>query len=88
MSVHIQATLFCTDCPNSTWEYVEGQTPSQARRDGRKLCWTQRRKDGRIIDVCPFCNHDRVNAERWGKRTGTYISSDVLDAMGEKEHEK
>ena len=47
-----------TDCPDSAAVRAQftSMTPQQVRADGREDGWTRRRRNGRLVDLCPTCS--------------------------------
>jgi hypothetical protein len=45
------------DCPDSAAVRAQftSMTPQQVRADGREDGWTRRRRNGRLVDLCPTC---------------------------------
>jgi hypothetical protein len=46
-----------TDCPDSAAVRAQftSMTAAQVRADGRETGWTRRRRNGRLVDLCPTC---------------------------------
>lgn len=53
-----------TECPDSAAVPIcfGSLTARQVRADGRKNGWTRRRRDGRLVDLCPACAAARPSA--------------------------
>lgn len=45
------------DCPESAAVHARfaSLTAAQVREDGRTDGWARRRRDGRLVDLCPAC---------------------------------
>ncbi|QCX81094.1 hypothetical protein C9F11_37555 [Streptomyces sp. YIM 121038] len=46
-----------SDCPDSAAisARLGSLTAAQVRADGRRDGWVRRRRDGRLVDLCPAC---------------------------------